>query len=190
MSDDAARSVSQNDLRTRRLLLRAFRPSDAPRVQSLAGDEDVAATTANIPHPYEDGVAEAWISGHAERRARGEGVVFAIELTSSGEGLIGAVGLELDLPHERAEMGYWIGKPYWGRGYATEAASAVLRYGFEELSLERIHAHHFASNPASGRVLEKIGMRYEGCLRRHVLKRGRFEDLALYGVLREEQDVG
>lgn len=187
MSGGSTGEIRQREIRTQRLLLRPFRPSDAKRVQLLAGEREVASTTANIPHPYEDGMAEAWIAGHAESLASGEGIVFAIDSPSPpAEGLVGAVGLVLDLPSRRAEMGYWIGKPYWGLGFATEAAHAVLRYGFEEIGLERIHAHHFARNPASGRVLEKIGMTYEGCLRRHVLKWGRYEDLAMFGILREE----
>ena len=87
-------------------------------------------------------------------------------------------------------MGYWIGTPYWGCGFATEATAAVVRYGFEELQLNRVHAAHFALNPASGRVLEKLGMRREGCRRQHVLKWDRYVDLVLYGLLREEYEPG
>lgn len=175
------------ELRTRRLHLRAFQLSDAERVQRLAGEKEIAATTTNIPHPYEDGMAETWIAGHEESLANREGVVFAIDLVAPDlVGLVGAVGLVLGLPDRRAELGYWIGRPYWGRGIATEAATAVLRYGFAELGLTRIHAHHFAGNPASGRVLEKIGMSFEGRLRKHVLKWGRYEDLLMFGILKEE----
>ncbi len=184
------------EIPTRRLLLRALRMEDAPRVRELAGDREIAANTANIPHPYEDGLAEAWIDSQAERRSRGQAVVFAVQLRGDfaagsddtlrpGE-LVGAVGLELDPENRLAELGYWIGKPYWGRGLATEAALAVLRYGFEELSLNRIHAHHFAHNASSGRVLEKIGMVREGYRREHVRKWGRFVDVVLYGVLADE----
>ncbi len=172
-------------IRTERLLLRWFEPGDAMDVRRLAGDRAIAANTTHIPHPYEAGMAEEWIGSHAARRARGDAVVFAIELVEGGE-LIGAIGLELALSHRRAEIGYWIGRPFWGQGYATEAASAVTRYAFEELDLNRIHAGHFPRNPASGRVLEKIGMRPEGCRRQHVLKWDRFEDLIEYAVLREE----
>jgi RimJ/RimL family protein N-acetyltransferase/catechol 2,3-dioxygenase-like lactoylglutathione lyase family enzyme len=172
-------------IRTERLLLRWFEPGDAMDVRRLAGDRAIAANTLQIPHPYEAGVAEEWIGSHPARRMRGEALVFAIELAEGGE-LIGAIGLELALAHRRAEIGYWIGRPFWGRGYATEAASAVVRYAFDELDLNRIHAGHFPRNPASGRVLEKIGLRPEGRRRQHVLKGDRFEDLIEYGVLREE----
>ena len=88
--------------------------------------------------------------------------------------------------HSHAELGYWIGVPYWGKGYATEAAKAVVRYGFEQIKLNRIFAHHFKPNPASGKVLRKIGMKYEGCMRQHVRKWDEFVDLELYAILREE----
>jgi RimJ/RimL family protein N-acetyltransferase len=73
--------------------------------------------------------------------------------------------------------------PYWGRGYATEAALAVIAFGFEELGLNRIYAQHMASNPASGRVMQKAGMRHEGTLRQHVTKFGIVDDIAIYGIL-------
>ena len=172
-------------LETQRLILRPFELSDALRVQLLAGDRAVAAATKNIPHPYEDGVAEKWIGLHAERFARSEEVVLAITVKQSGE-LVGAIGLILKLDQEHAELGYWIGTPYWGRGYCTEAARAVLSYAFTELHLNRVHAHHFSNNLASGRVMQKIGMRHEGCLRQHVKKWGEFVDEEAYGILSSE----
>jgi RimJ/RimL family protein N-acetyltransferase len=87
-----------------------------------------------------------------------------------------------------AEIGYWIAVPYWGRGYATEAAAEIVRYGFEERNLQRVFACHFTRNPASGRVLQKAGMKYEGTLRQHVRKWDEYVDVAFYGVLRHEYD--
>ena len=78
-------------------------------------------------------------------------------------------------------MGYWIGKPYWNQGFGTEAALAILRYAFEQLGLNRVYAAHFRRNPASGRIMQKIGMTYEGRLRQHVKKWGDFEDMEYYG---------
>ena len=174
-------------LETERLVLRPFELDDAPRVKLLAGDYDIAATTLNVPHPYEDGMAEKWIGSHQERFERGEEIVFAITLKGSGE-LIGAIGLLLKREHEKAEMGYWIGKPYWGRGYCTEAGRAVLRYAFTDGGLNRVHAYHFHHNPASGRVMQKLGMKYEGRLRQHVKRWGKFVDNELYSILRSEFD--
>jgi len=119
--------------------------------------------------------------------ARGELVNFAI-VRRTAPPLLGAIGLQLNLQHTNAELGYWIGKPYWQAGYCTEAARAVVTYGFESLGLHRIHAFHMTRNPASGRVLQKIGMCHEGCLRQHVNKWEVFEDLALYGLLKSERE--
>jgi RimJ/RimL family protein N-acetyltransferase len=172
-------------LTTARLLLRPFELSDARQVQRLAGDRDIAGMTMTIPHPYEDGMAEAWISGHRARFASGEAVTWAAVLRATGD-LLGAVGLGIRREFDRAEIGYWIGKPWWGRGYCTEAARAVLAFGFGALRLGRIHACHFARNPASGRVLQKLGMAREGVLRGHVRRWHGPEDLVVYGILREE----
>jgi RimJ/RimL family protein N-acetyltransferase len=83
-------------------------------------------------------------------------------------------------------LGYWIGVPYWGKGYATEAANAVVEFGFGTLHLNRIFAHHFAGNTGSGKVLEKIGMRHEGQFRQHIRKWDKFIDIENYGLLAEE----
>ncbi len=172
-------------LTTDRLLLRAFRLADACDVERLVGRE-IAAGTFNIPHPYPPGAAEEWIAGQSARRDGGDrSVQFALELREDGV-LVGAMGIDVEETHERAELGYWVGAPYWGRGYATEAAVAVLRYGFDELGLNRIYAYHFANNPASGRVMQKIGMTYEGRRRQHTLKWGEFLDNEAYGILRRE----
>lgn len=177
----------QPELLTERLLLRPFTLADAKEVQRLAGDRDIAATTLAIPHPYEDGVAEEWIRSHKERFDRGEAVHFAI-VRRHDLALVGAISLIINREHEHAELGYWIGKPYWNNGYCTEAAQAVIRYGFTVLDLNRIYARHFRRNPASGRVMEKIGMKYEGCLRQHVKKWGVFEDLQQYAILRSDYE--
>jgi RimJ/RimL family protein N-acetyltransferase len=180
--------IPQPTLRTRRLVLRPFEAADAAIVQRLAGAAAVADTTLNIPHPYEDGMAEAWIQTHGPMYAGGEQAVFAI--TEAAAAVVGAVGLRLELRHCRAELGYWIGVPYWGRGYATEAVQAVIAFGFTMLDLNRIDARHLSRNPASGRVMQKVGMRCEGRQRQHVLKNGRFEDLDCYAILRDDQSPG
>lgn len=159
--------------------------SDAAEVQRLAGDREVASTTLLIPHPYADGMAEDWIATHAEQFAAGQQAVFAI-VRQADQQLLGAVGLSIKVEHARAEIGYWIGRPYWNQGYATEASAAVVRYGFDALGLNRIFAQHMQRNPASGRVMQKLGMQYEGCLRQHVAKWDVFEDVAVYSILRGE----
>ena len=174
-------------LLTERLLLRSLTLEDATDVQRLAGDRDIAATLPNMPHPYEDGMAENWIRSCYEKLEKDEAINFAITLRTD-KNLIGGIALRLDRENENGELGYWIGKPYWNRGYCTEAARAVVAYSFEVLKLNRIHAKHFKRNTASGRVLEKIGMRYEGCFRQHVKKWDNFEDLMGYGMLKADYD--
>lgn len=176
---------NQPVLETERLLLRPFNMEDAAPIQRLAGDRAIASTTLNIPHPYEDGMADEWIATHRQRFDDGVSAIFAIQFMEQAM-LIGAIGLEINRQHQRAELGYWIGKPYWRRGYCTEAAWRVLQYGFGMLELSRIYASHFSRNPASGRVMQKIGMLHEGTLRKHVLKWGVHEDLELYGMLRDD----
>lgn len=166
-----------------RLTLRPFLLSDAPIVQRLAGDRAVADTTLTIPHPYADGMAEAWIATHEGEWTRHEGATLAI--TEPELGLIGAIHLRIELAQRRAELGYWIGVPFWNRGFATEAARTVIEFGFSRLSLQRIYAHHMVRNPASGRVMQKAGMQREGVLRRHFYRWGIPEDVAIWGVLVE-----
>lgn len=172
-------------LETERLSLRPFLLSDASDVQRLAGDRAIADTTLNVPHPYEDGMAEAWISGLQTRVEDGDLSVFAVTLKTGSE-LVGAVTLRIDQSMNRASLGYWIGKPYWDVGYCTEAAIRLVQFGFEELKLHRLHAEHLDRNPGSGRVLQKIGMVKEGIARQHMKKWDRYEDLVLYGLLRSE----
>lgn len=172
-------------LKTARLWLRAFDLADAPTVHALAGDARIASTTLSIPHPYEDGLAEAWILSQRQLYIGGVVASFALVLQESRE-LVGAIGLHIEARHLRAELGYWIGAPYWNRGYATEAGHAMLEFAFNVLELNRVHATHFTRNPASGAVMRKLGMSYEGRMRQHVLKNGVFEDLEVYGILRSE----
>ena len=174
-------------LLTKRLLLRSFTLEDAADIQRLAGDRDIASTLTNMPHPYENGMAEEWMHACSDRYENGEGLNFAITCRTD-KYLIGGIGLRRDPENKNAELGYWIGKPYWNCGYATEAAKAVVAYSFEVLKLNRIHARRFKRNPASGRVLEKIGMQYEGCLRQHIKKWDNFEDMIVYGMLKSDYD--
>jgi ribosomal-protein-alanine N-acetyltransferase len=176
-------------LSTKRLVLRPFNLKDAPDVKELAGEWDIAATTANIPHPYQDGMAEDWIATHQGAYDKGEAVTFAIAVKSN-QRLAGAIGLHIDPTNALAEMGYWIGKPYWNQGYCTQAARAVIRYAFEVLNLNRVQARHMTKNLASGRVMEKVGLQYEGRLRQQIKRWGSFEDAEIYAILRQDYAFG
>lgn len=172
-------------LETVRLKLRAYSEGDIAELVPLIGTREVAATTLRIPHPYTEQDARDFLV-LLEDTSR---IWLAITLRNDGR-QIGGVGLRVDEQHQHAELGYWLGAPCWGKGYATEAAREMLRYGFENLQLHRIFASHFKHNPASGRILRKLGMRYEGCQREHLRKWGQFVDSELYGMLRRdwEQD--
>lgn len=177
--------LMQPQLETERLLLRPFTLADAPEVQRLAGDPAVADTTLNLPHPYLDGMAERWIATHQPQFAAGVSAVFAVTLRAAGA-LVGTIGLGIERRYDRAELGYWVGLPYWGQGYCTEAGRRLLAFAFTDLTLNRVFATHFLRNPSSGRVMQKLGMTREGLCRQHVKKGDRYEDSVLYGILRDE----
>jgi RimJ/RimL family protein N-acetyltransferase len=148
-------------LLTPRLILRRLEPEDAALVQVYAGDRRVAHFTARIPHPYPDGAAAQWIGETHAQMERDAGWQLAIARRAD-EALIGAIGLEREEARNAAELGYWIAVPAWGRGYATEAARRLIRFGFEQARIDEIHAHALAENTASRRVLEKAGLAFQG----------------------------
>ena len=175
-------NISQTALETKRLTLRPFVVEDAADVQRLAGAWEVARMTLNVPHPYEDGMAQSWISRQAENPSTRN---FAIVVRASGQ-LCGCIGLGFDDANQTAELGYWIGVPFWNEGFCTEAARAVIDLGFSTRDLHKIQARHLGCNLASGRVMQKIGMTREGVLREHVLRYDERHDLVCYGILRSE----
>ena len=172
-------------LKTGRLTLGPFSLDDEEAVFTICREKEIAANTRTIPHPYPRDQAAHWIKQHPELWQNGKAAIFAICETDSEE-LVGAIGLEIDEVDQNAELGYWVDKKRWGQGICSEAAAAVLRFGFEELALNRIHAHYITSNPASGRVMEKIGMKSEGLLRQHVRKWGKFYDVSVCGLLKSD----
>ncbi len=171
-------------LETERLVLRPLAPEDAAAVRALGDDRRVAEMTL-LPHPFREEDARRWVEKRLDWAAKGKSRPFSVLLREDGA-LVGHAGLLLDLDNEKAELYYWLGVPHWGRGYATEAARELVRHAFEDLGLRRVYADHVARNAASGGVLRKAGMSYEGCLRQDFKKWERFEDLALYGILAEE----
>ena len=176
---------AQPTLETPRLRLRPFVPDDAPAVQRLAGAREIADATLTIPHPYPDGAAALWIARLAPAWAVGAEATFAVTAAADGL-LLGAAGVVVAPEHQAGELGYWVGVPYWGCGYATEAARALCGYAFTALAVHRIQARHLTRNPASGRVMQKLGMRREGVLRDAIRKWGRFEDVAVCSLLAPE----
>jgi RimJ/RimL family protein N-acetyltransferase len=175
----------QPTLTTERLTLRPFIADDAFDVEQLAGMREIADTTLNIPHPYPHGAAAEWINTHRPAWNEGSNVTFAIVDNATGR-LVGAISLMIKREHRRAELGYWIALKLWNRGYATEASQRLIDFGFEVLGLHRIESRHFLRNPASGRVMKKVGMQPEGVERDWAIKWDRFETLAVYSILEPE----
>lgn len=143
---------------TERLILRGPVPADVDPIAKLAGDLNVAGQTVAIPHPYSDADAEAYVDG-AMRLDWGREAAFAIEHRNFG--VVGMVGLK-PASTGRPELGYWIGRPYWNRGYATEAVRGALKWVKRDWRKRLVVAGHFADNPASGQVLCKAGFLYTG----------------------------
>jgi RimJ/RimL family protein N-acetyltransferase len=171
-------------LYTERLILRPHSLWDADDLQRLISDRDIASTISELSHPYTLEDAIEFLSKREEIYERTGSPHFAI--THKDGDFIGGICLYVNKKHEHGEIGYWIGKPYWGKGFCTEAARAVVKYGFEVLELNRIHATHMTRNPPSGRVMQKIGMIHEGRLRQDRKRWDKFEDMELYGILRNE----
>ncbi|TFE66267.1 acetyltransferase [Methylacidiphilum sp. Yel] len=169
-----------------RLILRPLEASDEEKVVQLAGDPDVSWGTRSITYPDSVDQAASWLREHMDMMKKGESLSLALILKENLT-MIGAVILFYELRHERAEIGCWIAKAYWSKGYGTEACRVVLHYAFNVLKLNKISAYCLAKNIASLRLIEKLGMKFEGCLRKHLKVRGIFEDLLVYGLLSEER---
>lgn len=175
---------------TGRLHLRAFQPEDALRVQSLLAAWEMAAPTANMPHPYPEGAAEAWIASQSGEVAERKRITYAVTQKSDGL-LIGAASLHsIQLEHQRAELGYWVGREFWGQGYCTEAILGLMDFARAEMGITRIEGRCVSWNEASARVMEKCGMVQEGCLRQHAQRWGKFEDILLFGRVFPERVAG
>lgn len=171
-------------LQTQRLTLRPLEMSDASAIQRLINDPEIFRNTLRIPHPYPDGAAEEFIRHNQKQMEEKDELALAIVIRDTGE-FIGIIGI-VPKPFEVGEIGYWLGRPYWNRGYASEAAAAMVRYGFDERTFNRIDASVFAHNHASGRVLEKSGMKFEGVLRQSIRKGDQYIDTRVYSILRCE----
>jgi ribosomal-protein-alanine N-acetyltransferase len=172
-------------LETRRLILRDVRSSDAADVLVIRGDPIVQRFDDPVIHTEQQAVA--FIDEvHAEVRTQ-EGIVWAVTLAEQ-EHVVGLVGFhEWDRFHRRAETGYGLARAYWGQGIASEALRAILRFGFDEMDLNRVFARTIADNHESVRLLERVGFRREGIQREHSYEDdGTFHDSAIYGILARE----
>ena len=156
-------------LESERLLLRPPGRRDVPAIVPLANDYDVAKNLSKLPHPYTAQDGEDFVARTEEKRAAGTDFTFAIAAKSDGA-LMGCAGLHLN--KGAFELGYWLGKPYWSQGYATEAARRLLLFAFEDLKADWVWAGWYHDNPRSGQVLAKLGCQPKGFEKRHCLARG------------------
>jgi [ribosomal protein S5]-alanine N-acetyltransferase len=165
--------------------LSEFRPRDRCAIVALLNDRDIYERTFRIPFPYTDADAEAFLARVAKATDQhGQPAHFAIR--TGDDALIGGCGLndfEIGKSH-RAEVGYWLAKPFWGRGIMTAVVQRVCEHAFEKFDLVKIIAHVVTHNPASARVLEKCGFVQEGLLRKHFLKDGQFIDVKLFALIK------
>ena len=162
--------------------IRSYRPEDAAALAELADNRKISRNMHDtFPHPYTLADARGWIA-HAMQESPERN--FAI---ASATQVVGGIGLKLrdDVFRRSAEIGYWLGEPYWGRGIATAALRALTDYAFEQFDLVRIEAGVFEWNPASCRVLEKAGYEREARLRQAISKDGQVIDRFLYALVRE-----
>jgi [ribosomal protein S5]-alanine N-acetyltransferase len=175
--------ATNRTITTNRLLLRLFQESDAPAVARLCNNYNLYKSTLNLPYPYSIEDALGWMAAHQEHFDTDRLYEFAVTDRESGE-LYGAVALSNIQKYSNGEIAYWIGEEYWGKGYATEAARAVVDFAFEVKGYHKVYARYFKSNPASGKVMQKLGMKQEGILLEQVKKEDQFEDLVCYGIIK------
>jgi RimJ/RimL family protein N-acetyltransferase len=170
---------------TERLILRPFELSDAKRVSELCNNYNIYKSTLTLPYPYSLDCAISWIETHEDHFNDNKSYEFAITDKNTNE-LYGAIGLTNKQAHRNGEVGYWIGEEYWGKGYATEATQAIIAFAFSDKHYHKVFARHFASNPASGKVMQKCGMVEEGIFMQHIYKENKYDDLIHYGIINTE----
>ncbi len=175
-------------IQTDRLTLRPLELSDAPRIEQFVSDARVALMTASIPHPYPPGAGEDFVRQVQGDVRNGKSVLWAI-VPCGAEALVGTIALRIDRVNAIGELGYWVGVPFWGRGYAGQAAAAVVRYAFETLNLAQVEGYHLVDNPASGRVMQKAGMRPDGVIRKALGRWDENTELAIYRLTREQWEA-
>lgn len=159
--------------------IRSFHPEDAWNITTYANSREIWLQLRDVfPHPYTVGDAKAFISIATSQQPE---TAFAIDVEGKASGSIGLT-LQADINRCAAEIGYWLGKPYWGRGIATTAIAAVTNWAMDAFSLQRIFAVPFSDNLASCRVLEKAGFQREGLMQKSAIKDGQVRDQVMYAM--------
>ncbi|MFK8164025.1 MAG: GNAT family N-acetyltransferase [Lewinella sp.] len=176
------------ELTTVSLRLSALSEADIPLIVHYANNNYVARYTANIPHPYSEADAVFWLNMASEGLKEKNHFIFALR-NKETNAFMGGMGLRRHPEFNRAELGFWLGEPFWGQGLTSEAVAAIIRFGFGELGLDKITARHIVVNVASGKVMLKNGMKQEGLLRKEIVRDGRQHDVAVYGLLVEDVET-
>jgi RimJ/RimL family protein N-acetyltransferase len=174
-------------IKTERLFLTELKAEDIPNIVKYASNKNISNFTQNIPFPYGEKDAIFWINIANQGFENGNQYTFAIRPKDNGN-FIGGIGIKIEQNNNRAEIGYWIGESFWGKGYATEATKAIIKFGFENLNLNKFTSSHLANNPASGKVLKNSGMKKEGELKENILKESKYIDLILFGLTKEQNE--
>lgn len=173
------------ELKTPRLLLRPLSEEDVDDITRICQDPELYENTLNLPWPYTREDARNWLVGIEEAKAENRaGYDFAICLKDTGD-FIGVIGLTRLNRHDDTEVGYWMDRNFWGQGLMTEAVKKVIGFAFAH-GAHRVSGRHFTWNPASGRVMVKAGMKYEGVERESLKKDGKYLDDVCYGILDRE----
>jgi len=185
VSQAADKHIHNPILETERLLLRKLRISDDRDIFEYAKNPEISRYVTWETHKsIED--ARAFITWNLERYDKGEIGEWGIELKETGR-IIGSIGfVELDTVNFCGTVGYALSKKYWGKGIMTEAVKRIIGFAFEEMGLNRVEAVHIPENEASGRVMQKAGMLYEGLLRQRMFAKGRFWDLKQYAIVKDD----
>ena len=176
-------NTSTKTITTKRLILRPFTLSDSSDLATLCNNINLSKSMISLPYPYTNDHAVSWISTHEENFDNNTYYSFAITDKTTGT-LYGSVGISHKIANKHGEIGYWIGEPYWGNNYATEACEAVLAFAFVHKGYNKVFGIYFSSNTASGTIMKKIGMVQEGTLKEHILKNNKYEDVVQYGITR------
>lgn len=175
-------------LNSERLLFSVPEVKDIPRILEYAKNSVISRNLLTFPHPYGEKEAIWWINQANQGHQNEDQYIFAFR-DKETQSLMGGIGLHLDKSNNRAEVGYWLGEPHWGQGYATEGTQVMIQFGFETLNLNKITSSFLPYNPASGRVMEKCGMQKEGVLKEQLFKDDEYQDLIVYGLTRKQYET-
>lgn len=174
------------EITTQRLILNQPVETDRKNLLLYLNETpEFAENTLSMPYPYTNESADFWFKMSQEGFEKKDAFIFAIRDKETLK-LMGGIGLHLTPQHHKSEVGYWIAKPFWNKGYVTEALKAVLKFAFEELKLNKVYASYYPHNPASGKIMEKCGMKHEAFLKEEYYTLGRYLDVNRFSILKSD----